>query len=97
MCSATILAVGAGKLGSAAFGDQAAVFVAALAVGVAGGLTGSVFRRLPLVFIVPGVLMLVPGSAGFSSVLQLQTDQTASGPGIRGHVLPANRLFRPCQ
>jgi uncharacterized membrane protein YjjP (DUF1212 family) len=79
MCSATLLAVGANKLGSAAFGNQAAVFVAALAVGVAGGLVGSVFRRSPLVFIVPGVLMLVPGSAGFNSVLQLLTNQTVSG------------------
>jgi uncharacterized membrane protein YjjB (DUF3815 family) len=32
-----------------------------------------------LVFIVPGVLMLVPGSAGYNSVLQLVTDQTISG------------------
>jgi uncharacterized membrane protein YjjB (DUF3815 family) len=32
-----------------------------------------------LVFIVPGVLMLVPGSAGFRSVLQLLTGQTVSG------------------
>jgi uncharacterized membrane protein YjjB (DUF3815 family) len=31
------------------------------------------------VFIVPAVLMLVPGSTGFSSVLQLLTNQTVSG------------------
>ena len=36
-------------------------------------------RRSALVFIVPGVLMLVPGSAGFTSALQLLTDQTVSG------------------
>ena len=29
------------------------------------------FHRSPLVFIVPGVLILVPGSAGFNSLLEL--------------------------
>jgi uncharacterized membrane protein YjjB (DUF3815 family) len=36
-------------------------------------------RRSALVFVVPGVLLLVPGSAGFNSVLQLLSDQTVSG------------------
>ncbi len=30
-------------------------------------------------FIVPGVLILVPGSAGFNSLLKLLTGQTVSG------------------
>ena len=55
------------------------MFVAALTVGVAGGLAGWLLRRSPLVFIVPGVLMLVPGSAGFNSILQLFNDQAVSG------------------
>ena len=79
MCGATVLALGANEVGAALFGNQAAVFVAALTVGVVGGLLGSFARRSPLVFIVPGVLMLVPGSAGFNSVLQLLADQTVSG------------------
>ena len=79
MCSATVLALLGHEVGSAVFGDEAAVFVAAIAIGVVGGLAGAVFRRTPLVFIVPGVLMLVPGSAGFNSALQLLTDQTATG------------------
>ena len=36
-------------------------------------------RRSPLVFIVPGVLILVPGSAGFDSLLKLLTGQTVNG------------------
>jgi uncharacterized membrane protein YjjB (DUF3815 family) len=55
------------------------VFVAALAIGVCGGLVGALPRRSPLVFIVPGVLMLVPGSDGFDSVLRLLTGQTVGG------------------
>ena len=79
MCTATVLALTANAAGSALFGDQAGIFVATLAVGLAGGLVGSGLRRSPLVFIVPGVLMLVPGSAGFDSVLQLLDNQTVSG------------------
>jgi uncharacterized membrane protein YjjB (DUF3815 family) len=34
---------------------------------------------MALVFIVPGVLMFVPGSAGYDSVLKLVTDETING------------------
>ena len=79
MCIATVLALVANEVGRAVFGREAAVFVAALTVGIVGGLLGSRLRRSPLVFIVPGVLMLVPGSAGFNSALQLLSNQTVSG------------------
>jgi uncharacterized membrane protein YjjP (DUF1212 family) len=79
MCSATVLAILTYAGGKALLGAPAGVFVAALAIGVCGGLAAALLRRSPLVFIVPGVLMLVPGSAGFNSVLQLLTGQTVSG------------------
>ena len=79
MCSATMLAILANAGGKALFGTVAGVFVSALAIGLVGGALGNRFHRSPLVFIVPGVLMLVPGSAGFRSVLQLLTGQTVSG------------------
>ena len=79
MIAAACLAVGANEVGRHIFGNEAAAFVAAVVVGVAGGLVGALLRRSALVFIVPGVLMLVPGSAGFSSVIQLLTNQTVSG------------------
>ena len=79
MCAATVLALVANELGAALFGNQAAAFVAALAIGVVGTVAGARLRRSPLVFIVPGVLMLVPGSAGYNSVLRLVTDQTING------------------
>ena len=79
MCVATILALVANEVGTAIFGRDAAVFVAALTVGIVGGLVGSRLRRSPLVFIVPGVLMLVPGSAGFNSALQLLSNQAVTG------------------
>jgi uncharacterized membrane protein YjjP (DUF1212 family) len=79
MCSATVLAILSYAAGKALLGPPAGVFVAALAIGVCGGLVAAWRRRSPLVFIVPGVLMLVPGSAGFNSVLKLLTGQTVSG------------------
>ena len=74
-----MLAIVANAAGRALFGAAAGVFVAALAIGIVGGLLGGAFRRSPLVFIVPGVLILVPGSAGFNSLLKLLTGQTVSG------------------
>ncbi len=79
MCSATVLAVVSNRVGAAILGDQAGVFGAAVLVGVTGSLLGSLRRRSPLVFLVPGVLMLAPGSAGFTSVLELLTSRTVSG------------------
>jgi uncharacterized membrane protein YjjP (DUF1212 family) len=79
MCSATVLAILTYAAGKELLGAPAGVFAAALAIGVCGGLVAALLRRSPLVFIVPGVLMLVPGSAGFNSILQLLTGQTVSG------------------
>jgi hypothetical protein len=73
------LAVTASAVGRALFGPPAGTFVAALSIGTAGGLLAIPLRRPSLVFIVPGVLMLVPGSAGFNSLLHLLTGQTVSG------------------
>ena len=79
MGAATVLAVGANAAGARLFGDEAAVFVASVVIGATGGLVGTFLHRSALVFLVPAVLMLVPGSAGFNSVLQLLSDQTVSG------------------
>lgn len=79
MCAATVLAILTNAAGKALLGAPAGVFVAALSIGVIGGLVGIRLRRSPLTFIVPGVLILVPGSAGFNSILQLLTGKTVSG------------------
>lgn len=79
MCAATVLALAANEFGAWLFGDDAAAFVAAATIGLVGGVVGYGLRRSALVFVVPGVLMLVPGSAGFNSVVQLLSNQTVSG------------------
>ena len=79
MCAATLLAVSASAVGRSLFGSAAGTFVAALSIGTVGALLAAPLRRPPLVFIVPGVLILVPGSTGFNSLLQLLTGETVSG------------------
>ena len=79
ICAATVLAIVSNKVGAALLGRQAGVFGAAFVVGAAGGVAGARLHRSPLVFLVPGVLMLVPGSAGFNSALQLLANHTESG------------------
>ena len=60
-------------------GDIAGIFAAALVVGLAGNAIARRFRRSPLPFIVPGSLMLVPGSVGYESASSLLAGQTVSG------------------
>jgi uncharacterized membrane protein YjjP (DUF1212 family) len=79
MCAATLLALCAKATGTNLLGPQLGVFAGALAVGATGAVVGGWLRRSPLVFIVPGVLMLVPGSLGLRSVLQLLTNETVGG------------------
>jgi uncharacterized membrane protein YjjP (DUF1212 family) len=79
MCSACVLALAANAAGAALVGPQAGVFVAAVAVGVTGSRAGTRLRQSSLVFIVPGILMLVPGSAGYHSILRLLSGETVSG------------------
>jgi uncharacterized membrane protein YjjP (DUF1212 family) len=79
MCSAAILAILVNAGAKDLLGAPAGVFVSALSLGVVGGVLSVPLRRSPLVFIVPGILMLVPGSAGFNSLLQLLAGQTVSG------------------
>jgi uncharacterized membrane protein YjjP (DUF1212 family) len=79
MCSACVLALVANAVGKALLGPDAGVFIAALAVAVTGGLIGYAMRQSTLVFVVPGILMLVPGSIGLHSMLQLLSGQTVNG------------------
>jgi uncharacterized membrane protein YjjB (DUF3815 family) len=79
MCTATVLALVASELGAALLGRGAAALAAALALGAVGNFAGVRMWRSPLIFIVPSVLMLVPGSAGYIRVLRLVTDETING------------------
>jgi uncharacterized membrane protein YjjP (DUF1212 family) len=78
-CAATVLAIAADAAATPLVGDKAAVFVAALSVGLAGNALALLGHRSALVFVVPGILMLVPGSLGFESATRLLADDTVAG------------------
>ncbi len=76
---AAVLAIVVDALAEPLVGKQAAVFVAALVVGLAGNAFALVRSRSALLVIVPGILMLVPGSLGYESAASLLGDNTVAG------------------
>jgi len=78
-CSASLFAVVVQSLATTYLGSVAGVFMAALLLGLAGNLAGRRSHRSRLAFIVPGVLMLVPGSMGYESAADLMGGGTIAG------------------
>jgi uncharacterized membrane protein YjjP (DUF1212 family) len=58
-------------LGQALFDRDISAFVGALAVGIGGNLFERITRRPSAIFVTPGLLLLVPGSLGFRSLLSV--------------------------
>lgn len=73
------LAFGGARLGGMALGPELGVFVGALTVGVASNLYALVLDRPSQIPLVPGVLLLVPGSIGFRSFASLLDRQVITG------------------
>jgi uncharacterized membrane protein YjjP (DUF1212 family) len=73
------IAFGATRAGAVLLGAELGAFVGALAVGVAANLYAWVRDRPSQVLLVPGVLLLVPGSVGFRSASALLERQVVSG------------------
>jgi uncharacterized membrane protein YjjB (DUF3815 family) len=80
-----LVAVAAGRLGARLLGLELGAFMGALAVGVIGNLFSRLRNRPSLILIVPGILMLVPGTIGFRSISALLEAQVETG---------VNTLFR---
>lgn len=70
LVSAT-LAMASARWGATALGPEFGAFTGALVVGTAGILYERVTRNPAQVALLPGILLLVPGSVGFSSVQSL--------------------------
>lgn len=64
------------RLGTMLLGHQLGAFVGAFVVGVSCNLYARVLDRPPTVLLVPGILLLVPGSIGFKSVTWLLENET---------------------
>lgn len=62
------LGFGASRIGAVTLGPELATFLGALTVGMASNLYGRVLHRPEAVTLIPGILLLVPGSIGFRSL-----------------------------
>lgn len=76
---AGILAVAGGRIGAKALGLELGVFVGALLVGAGSNLYARFLNRPATVILVPGVLLLVPGSIGFRSLASLLDREVVLG------------------
>lgn len=72
-------AYGTSRLAGRAFGDELAAFIAAFVVSAGSNLLARWRRSTAMVTLVPGLLILVPGSAGFRSVSSLLGNETIAG------------------
>jgi uncharacterized membrane protein YjjP (DUF1212 family) len=73
------LAYGTSTLGNTWFDPELAAFIGALSVGIASNLYALLLDRPSQVTLVPGVLLLVPGSLGFRSVSSLLEREVITG------------------
>jgi len=86
-----VLACGAAYLTSrfagAAMGEELGAFLGAFVVSAGSNLIARYFRRSAMVTVVPGLLILVPGSIGFRSVTSLLGQQVEVGVATGFRVL----------
>jgi uncharacterized membrane protein YjjP (DUF1212 family) len=73
------VAVVGGRLGARALGAELGVFVGALLVGVASNIYARLLNRPSTITLVPGILLLVPGSIGFRSLASLLDREVVLG------------------
>ena len=77
--AAGIVGVVGGRIGAAELGVELGTFAGALAVAVASSAYARWTRRPAVVVLVPGILLLVPGSVGFRSLTSLMERQAVVG------------------
>lgn len=76
---ASLIGYGGSRVGAVWLGPQLGPCLGALAVGVASNLYERVLERPAIVPLVPGVLLLVPGSIGFRSLALLLEQKVVVG------------------
>lgn len=73
------LGVIGGRIGAANFGPELGAFVGSFAVGLMSTIYERWRKRPAAVVLVPGLLLLVPGSVGFRSITSLMERQAIAG------------------
>lgn len=75
----TAVAVEAGRIGAATLGPELGAFVGAFAVALASTIYERWRKRPAAIVLVPGLLLLVPGSVGFRGLTSLMERQSLVG------------------
>jgi len=76
MIVAGLIAFYSARYGSMYFGPEVGVLCAAMCVGVASNLYARFFDRPAMMMMLPGLIILVPGSLGLRSLQMFMTDET---------------------
>ena len=79
--AASALAFGGARLGARGLGAELGAFVGALLLGMASNAAARLRNRPSVVTIVPGMMLLVPGSLGFRSLESLLARDVVAGVG----------------
>lgn len=74
-----IIAYTSARLGTTMLGPQVGVFVGALVVASASNIYSRLTDQPAAVPLMPGIILLVPGSVGFASIDALMSDQVLAG------------------
>jgi uncharacterized membrane protein YjjB (DUF3815 family) len=77
--AAGVIGVVGGRVGAATLGLELGTFAGAVAVAVASSAYARWTRRPAAVVLVPGILLLVPGSIGFRSLTSLMERKAVAG------------------
>ena len=77
--SAGVLAFGGAKFCGQLAGPEVGAWTGAFLLGVGSNLSARLFERPTAVTLVPGMILLVPGSIGFKSISALLNDQVVVG------------------
>lgn len=83
---ACLVSFGSARLGTFLLGPQLGAFVGATALGLAGNLFSRFIRRPTAVLLLPGLILLVPGSIGFGSLAKFIERDVMSGVGAAFNV-----------
>lgn len=70
---------GGARLGSWLLGPELGAFIGACALGMAGNLFGRLLKRPAALILLPGMILLVPGSIGFGSLSKFIQRDVMSG------------------
>jgi len=76
---ACLLAFQAARWGSTWFGPEMGTFLASFTLALTANLFAKISRRPASIMMVPGVMLLVPGSVGYKSLSSMLSQNTLSG------------------